>query len=150
VSRPLAAGLAVALAVTLNACEGTWATPSIFELSPVGHSHIRGLARVDMVCVEVKERVCTTHNTSVELQFQQLHDPGRYGAFIQRGACLQPATVITKISLSATNEPSQGLLGHAFLDLGIHHFLKDGYSIALRNRQGQQVACGDIQSDRFY
>jgi hypothetical protein len=141
----------LAITVALGACEGTWATPSIFKLSPVGGSNIHGLALVNMVCVEVKERVCTTHNTGVEIQFPGLHEPGRYRAAIQRGPCLQPSAVTARVAFTANaNEPAQGLLGHAFLDLGIHHFLKDGYSIALEDRKGRKVSCGDIRSDRFF
>jgi hypothetical protein len=133
------------------ACEGTWATPSVFTLSPAGGSHVSGLAVVTMVCVEEKERVCTTHDTSVEIQFQTLNDSGRYGALIRRGSCLRPAAVIARVSLSAnSNEPSAGILGHAFLGVPIHHFLKDGYSIALKDRKGGEIACGDMRSDRFY
>lgn len=102
-----------------------------------------------MVCVEVK-RGCATYDTSVELQFQGLHVPGRYGALIERGTCLRPVAVIAKVPLAGTNEPAQGLLGHMFLDLGIHHFLKDGYSITLQDRKSRTVSCGDIHSDRFY
>ncbi len=138
------------VALALAGCEGTWGTPSIFKISPVGGSHVQGLALVNMVCVEMK-RGCTTYYTGVELQFQGLHEPGRYGAVIERGTCLQPATIIRKVPLSANaNEPAQGLLGQTLLDMGIHHFLKDGYSIALRDRKGRKIACGDIVSDRFF
>src|SRR5947199_7891501 len=101
-----------------------------------------------MVCVEEKERVCTNHNTSVEIQFQGLHEPNRYGALSHLGTCLQPAAVIAKVAFTAnTNAPGQGILGHAFLDIAIHHFLKDGYSISLEDSKGREVACGDMRSD---
>jgi|GEM_PF-6256376 len=151
VPRPLTVYSATAIVVALAACEGTWATPSVVTLSAVGGSRISGVALVNIRCVEEKERVCTHNNTSVEIQFQGLHEPDRYGALVKRGTCLQPAAVITKVTFAAkTNEPSQGILGHAFLDIPIHQFLKDGYSIALVDRKGREVACGDMRSDRFF
>ena len=103
-----------------------------------------------MVCVEMK-RGCTTYDTGVNLQFPTLRDAGRYVALIQRGPCLRPVTVIAKMLLFYdANRPGDGMLGYRTLNLGIHHFLKDGYSIALQDRDGKNVACGDIRSDRFY
>ncbi len=97
------------------------------------------------------KRGCTTYQTGVEIQFQGLHEPSRYRALIQRGTCLQPVAIVAKLALSASaDNPNEGLLGYTFLDLGIHHFLKDGYSIALQDRKGRKVACGDIVSDRVF
>jgi len=105
---------------------------------------------VSMICVEVK-RGCTTYYTGVQLQFQGLHEGGRYRAFVQRGTCLKPGAFIAKVALSSNAErPHDGLLGFTSLDLGIHHFLKDGYLITLQGRDGRRVACGDIRSDRFF
>ena len=151
VIRPLAIALAAALLVMLAACEGTWATPSVVTISQVHGSGVNGLALVNMVCVEVRERVCTNRSTSVEIQFQGLHEPNRFGGVIHRGTCLQPAAVIARVGFTAnSNAPGQGILGHAFLDVAIHHFLKDGYSISLEDRKGHEVACGDMRSDRFF
>lgn len=145
----------IATLFMLTACEGTWATPSIFPIGSVHESHVKGLAMVQMTCVTYNaydSRRCSRYGSTIQVQFPTLHDARAYVAEVHRGKCGQATATVARIPLYAnTDEPNQGSMGSRLVGIPIHQFLKDGYSVGLSERRGaREVACGNLISDRFF
>lgn len=143
----------IGAALVFSACEGTGATPSFFQIKPV-KSKISGQVMASMTCARTNPQSgrCISYGTSLEVQFQALHDPKTYVAVIQHGRCNGPGGAFSRVTMRTVDgERSEGIVGDTFVDEPIHKFLTAGNSAALYDRSVKRVvACGDLLTGRAF
>jgi|GEM_PF-4217663 len=129
------------MVIGMTGCEGTWGTPSLFTIGPLNRSNIKGIAMAHMVCTKFNTKLkndstCHGYGTSIQVQFETLHDARPYVAIIQRGYCSSPKDILVRIHLSTNDvQASAGSQGYARLDMPITALLHNGYSAALYDKR---------------
>jgi len=133
--------------VLLVACEGS--APSFYAINSKD-SKLTGQAMLDMACIRYNSYGgnCVGYGTSIEVQFENLHNSRPYIALLRKGKCSeQQASVISRVRLRIIEfEPSEGALADfALVDQPIHWFIQDRHSVALYDLRSKQIAaCGDL------
>lgn len=137
----------------LSACETTGASPSFFKINAL-NSGPSGQVMAQMECDRTNPETgtCLSYGTSLEVQFEKLHDEHRYSAMLQRGKCGSDVRVVSKVAFRSIEfEPSEGILADIFVEEPIHKFLTRGNSIAVYDKRlRKKVACGNLQTDRIW